>query len=148
MNDYPLSAYREAAKTTIGGTLSFLFGLVGGSIIVFAELLQKPGAWPWFLVAWIVLVPTTIAKLWGLLLAPFLGIMLYGLIWREWNRLISASAIALAFAVIVWLSHGFNPFAELDRVLYRGMFGLFACLLLAGILWEWLRYRLATRTSS
>ncbi len=148
MNDYPLSAYREAAKTTVGGVLAFLLGLVGGSILVFSNLLPNPGSWPWFLVAWIILVPITIAKLWGLILAPFLGFVLYGLIWREWNRLISSCAIALVFAATVLLSRGFNPFADPDRILYRGTLGLFICLLLAGLLWEWTRYRLAARTPS
>jgi hypothetical protein len=98
--DYPISCFSDAARSTLGGVLAFFLGLVGGSLIVFSqEIAGLRFEWTAFLVAWLVLLPYTVIKLWGLLLLPLLGTILFGLVWRDWNRLICAALTAIVFSV-------------------------------------------------
>jgi hypothetical protein len=137
MNGYPLSCFSDVAKTTAGGVLSFYAGLVGGSIIVFSEMLFTVRIWGWCLVAWLALIPYTIAKLWGLILAPILGVMLIGSIWLEWNRLIIASLVAISLSITTLYCAKHNPLAESESALpFIVTMGLALSILAIGVIWE------------
>ena len=110
--DFPLSCFSEAARTTIGGVLAFQAGLLGAGLIVFAEGLDRASTWGWCLFAWMALIPFTIVRLWGLLLAPILAAIFYGAVWREWNRLMVAGGTALALAATTLVCARHNPFAD------------------------------------
>lgn len=109
VKDFPLSVFAAAARTTLGGAGAMLAGLVLGSAIVFSE---GAHSWWWYATAWIVLIPYTVANVWGLLLVPILGAVLIGLIWYDWNRAAGIGFVALALAAAVFLSAGYNPFRE------------------------------------
>ena len=142
MNDYPLSCFTDVAKTTTGGVLSFYAGLVGGSIIVFSELLISFRIWGWCSVAWLALIPFTIAKLWGLLLVPALGIMLFGSIWREWNRLIIASGVAILLSTTTLYCAKYNPFTQADSAIpFIITMGIALVLFAIGVIWEIMKRR-------
>jgi len=107
--DYPISCFSDGACSALTGVLAFYLGLVGGSIIFFAEKSGHLGTeWGLYAVAWIFLIPYTIAKLWGIALLPFLGVMLYGLVMKEWNRWVGASLIAIVFSSTVLFCSGFH----------------------------------------
>ena len=112
MKDFPLSVSSAAARSTVGGVLAFQAGLTGAGLIVFAEGLDRAGTWVWCLFAWMALVPFTIARLWGLLLAPVLVVLFYGAVWREWNRFVVAGGTALALAATTLVCARHNPFAD------------------------------------
>ena len=133
MNDEPLSSFTHAAKSTLGGILAFYAGLVGGAFILDPVAGRFQG---WYLVAWMAILPYTIAKLWGLLLAPLLVILLYGAIWLEWNRLLIATSVAILLAATMLASLPHNPFTDPDAWLFITKISLTAALLLLGILWE------------
>lgn len=142
MNDYPLSCFTDALKTTTGGVLSFYAGLVGGSIIVFSERLDYFSTWGWCLVAWIAIIPYTIAKLWGLVLAPLLGVMLLGTIWLEWNRLIVASSVAILLSATTLYCAKYNPFAEADSAIpFTVTVGIALVLFSLGVILEIIKMR-------
>ena len=143
IRDFPLSGFVAASRTTFGGGLAFYAGLFGGGLIVMAEM-----PWSWELLTecstlWLVLIPYTVAKGWGLLLLPALGFLFWGVIWREWNRLVVGSNVAILLAAITLLCAEYNPFARASSV---GPFlltmGLAVGLWLAGIAWEILKWRL------
>jgi hypothetical protein len=75
MDDYPISCFTAAFRTTLGGVLAFFLGLVGGSYIFLSPDITFLGTWAWLLTAWLVLIPYTIARLWGLLLVPILAVL-------------------------------------------------------------------------
>ena len=112
MMDFPLSVLSAAARSTVGGVLAFQAGLTGAGLIVFAEGLDRAGTWVWCLFAWMALIPFTIARLWGLLLAPVLVVMFFGAVWREWNRFVVAGGTALALAATTLVCARHNPFAD------------------------------------
>lgn len=142
MNDYPLSCFTAAIRTTTGGVLSYYAGLVGGSIIVFSEMLSSVSIWGWSLVAWLALIPYTIAKLWGLLLAPVLGIMLIGAIWLEWNRLIIASGVAILLSSTTLYCAKHNPFTQSDSATpFMITMGIALILFAIGVIWEFIKKR-------
>ena len=137
MKDYPLSCFSDVAKTTVGGVLSFYAGLVGGSIIVFFEMLFAVRIWGWCLVAWLALIPYTLAKSWGLILVPVLGVMLMGSIWLEWNRLIVASIVAILLSITTLYCAKHNPLSESESALpFIVTMGLALIILAIGIIWE------------
>ena len=78
----------------------------------FAEGLDRASTWIWCLFAWMALIPFTIVRLWGLLLAPILAAIFYGAVWREWNRPMVAGGTALALAATTLVCARQNPFAE------------------------------------
>ena len=142
MNDYPLSCFTDVAKTTTGGVLSFYAGLVGGSIIVFSERLLSFRMWGWCSVAWLALIPFTIAKLWGLLLAPVLGVMLFGTIWREWNRLMVASGVAILLSTTTLYCAKYNPLTQADSAVpFIITMGTALVLFASGVIWEIMKRR-------
>jgi len=149
-NSYPLSSFTEAFKSTGAGVLSFFLGLVGGSIIVFSQGISivNNWAWSWYLCAWIILIPYTIAKLWGLILAPILAIILHGLVWNEWNRLIGGSLVAILLSVTTFVCARHNPFMARDsgRSFVLTM-GTAVLILIAGVTWELLLKRKNVRRS-
>lgn len=112
MNKDPLEIFADAIGSTAGGVVAFFGGLFWGSVIVFAQQVDASHDLSWLMVAWLVLIPYAIANVWGLLLVPFLGAMLVGLIWRDWNRLPSAAGIAVVYAGLVLLSAEHNPFDD------------------------------------
>ncbi len=137
MKDYPLSIFIEAAKTTLGGAVTFYMGMVYGSVIVFTQGISLPSRWEWYAVGWMLLLPYTIAKLWGLFLAPFLGIMLIGLLWKEWSRIISFSLIAIVFSIITLVSAKHNPFESKTSAIRFGVsMGIAVVLLFGGVYLE------------
>jgi len=138
-NSYPLSSFTEAFKSTGAGVLSFFLGLVGGSIIVLSQGINfvNNWAWSWYLCAWIILVPYTIAKLWGLILAPILAIILHGLVWNEWNRLIGGSLVAILLSVTTFVCAKHNPFDAPDSgIKFLITMGIAVILLIVGVAWE------------
>ena len=143
--DYPLSCFTEAARTTAGGAIAFFLGLVGGSIIVFSQGVTYSGSWSWFLIAWLALIPFTIAKLWGLLLAPILAALLIGLVWKDWNRAICGSAVAVLLSTTTFVCARHNPFANSAISFFLTM-GLALLILGAGIAWEILNKRSHSRS--
>ncbi|MDY0148938.1 MAG: hypothetical protein RBT03_02485 [Kiritimatiellia bacterium] len=137
MNDYPLACIIGAIKTTTGGVLSFYAGLVGGSIILFSEQIFSFTMWGWCLVAWLALIPYTIAKLWGIVLAFLLGIILIGTIWREWNRLIIFSSVAILLSTTTLYCAKYNPLTQADAALpFMITMGLALVLFAIGVTWE------------
>ena len=149
MKDFPLSCFADVAKTTVGGVLSFYAGLVGGSMIVFSERLFSAGTWGWCLVAWLALIPYAIAHSWGLLLAPALGVLLFGAVWFEWNRLIVASVVAILLSTTTLICAKHNPLAEAESALpFLIAMGLALSILAIGATWEILKRRPARRPGS
>ena len=145
--DFPVSSLLAGARSTIGGVLAFFAGLVGGTLIVLAA---EAGGLQFFkpacLVGWMVLIPFAVARLWGLLLLPFLGVMLYGLVWRDWNRLVGAALVAIALSAATLLSARKNPFETPESGLAFGLaLGAAVLLLFSGIAWERARQRPARR---
>ena len=145
--DFPVSCFAAGARSTLGGALAFFAGLVGGTLIVLAS---EVGGLQFFrlacLVGWMVLLPYTVARLWGLLLLPFLGVMLYGLIWRDWNRLAGAALVAIALSATVLVSARKNPFETPESGLAFGLaMGAALLFLFSGIMRERARQRPARR---
>jgi len=112
---------------------------VGGSGIVFsAEAGPLLTEWPLYPVAWLFLLPFAIASFWGLALPPFLAVMFYGLVLKEWNRWIGASLIAIAFSGTVLIGFDYNPFTTREPILPLALtLGTALLILLAGSLWSW-----------
>ena len=111
--DFPISCLWEGSRSTFGGVLAFFAGLVGGTLIVAAQtgsILQGDGSA--CLIGWMFLILRAMADLRGIVLLPFLGLMLFGLVWCDWNRLAGAALVALVLAGISFLTDGLNPFAE------------------------------------
>ncbi|NCA82561.1 MAG: hypothetical protein EOM72_07400 [Opitutae bacterium] len=143
--DFPLSCLWEGSCSTLGGVLAFFAGMVGGTLIVAAQagsILQGDGAA--YLIGWMFLVLRAMADLRGLVLLPFLGIMLFGLVWRDWNRLAGAALVALVLAGISFLTADCNLFAEPESTRRLALTaGPAVLLLLAGLAREiWARHRL------
>lgn len=143
--DYPISCLWEGSRSTFGGVLAFFAGMVGGTLIVAAQngsILQGDGSAYW--IGWMFLVLRAMADLRGIVLLPFLGIMLFGLVWRDWNRPAGAALIALALAGISFLTESCNPFAEPESTRRLALAaGPAVLLLLAGLAREiWARQRL------
>ena len=148
MNDDPLSYFVEAAKTTTAGVCSFVTGLIGGSIIADLQSYHTSETFWLCFVTWPLLIVYTIAHLWGLLLTPFLAIMFYGLIWKGWNRLVGASAIAIASATTWLLCKEINPFRNFkDGIIFCISMGVPISLLLIGVYMEKRGERPTTRGS-
>jgi hypothetical protein len=147
MNDNPLSYFVETAKTTTGGVCSFAIGLIGGSIIAdFQSYHTSETFWLCF-VMWPLLIVYTIVHLWGLFLAPFLAIMFYGLIWKEWNRLLCSSLIAITSAITWLLCQEINPFSNIkDGLIFCISMGVPISLLLISVYMEKRRTRPTTRS--
>ena len=146
MKDFPLSVFTDAARSTIGGVLAFQAGLTGAGLIVFAEGLDQASTWVGCLFAWMALIPFTIARLWGLLLAPVLVVLFFGAVWREWNRLVvvGGTAIALATTTLVCARH--NPLADRSSATaFLIATGVALALIALGAALEILKIRAATR---
>lgn len=143
IKDFPLSGFIAASQTALGGVLAFYMGLFSGGLIVMAERLRSWEALTDCSVLWLALIPYTVAKGWGLLLLPALGFLFWGVIWRDWNRLVVGSNVAILLAATTLLSAQYNPFA---RASSAGPFllsmGPAVGLWLAGIVWEILKWRL------
>jgi len=92
--------------------VTFFLGLILGAAIVFSQGIYTPNNWLWYCIAWLILIPYTIAKVWGLILAPILAILFIGLVWYDWNRLIGLGTVALLTALTVFISAKRNPFTE------------------------------------
>jgi len=112
MRNSPLSAMHEGARTTVGGAFSFALGVVAGTTLALFITFDHFAAWWWGPVAALYLVPYAIGKLWGLLLVPLYGVVFYGLVWSEWNRLQCFSVLAMATSVVMLISFGRNPFSD------------------------------------
>ncbi len=151
MENHPLSTFFEVVESTAGGAIAFCLGLAGGSTIVwepFVSLHSRGGVWGpvarwhlmdhWFImiVGWIGLVPYTVGELWGLLLLPALMVIFYGLFWKDWNRLICASTIAILLAATGLLSMSHHLFDDWAIPIKMGIAVL---LLTLGIGWELLK---------
>ena len=146
MKDFPLSVLSAAARSTVGGVLAFQAGLTGAGLIVFAEGLDRAGTWVWCLFAWMALIPFTIARLWGLLLAPVLVVMFFGAVWREWNRLMVAGATALALAATTLVCARHNPLADrASATAFLITTGLAMALIALGAALEILKIRAAAK---
>ena len=146
MKDFPLSVFSAAARSTVGGVLAFQAGLMGAGLIVFAEGLDRASTWVWCLFSWMALIPFTIARLWGLLLAPVLVVLFYGAVWREWNRLMVAGGTALALATTTLVCARHNPLADrASAMAFLIATGLAMALIALGAALEILKIRAATR---
>lgn len=138
MKDFPLSLFRDTAKSIAGGILAFYLGLAGGGIIVFSGLFCNDlASWPLYLNVWLALIPYTIANLWGVLLAPILGTLLFGVIWREWNRFITAASVAILLSTTTLLCSKHNPLHNpAEAKPFMITMGLALTLLILGVAWE------------
>ncbi len=142
MKDYPLTAFTEGTKSALGGVIAFLLGLAGGTLLLTSSGLIGNGPWLWYFIAPIGILPYTIARLWGLLLAPILGVIFLGLIWMDWNRIVCGSLVALLYATTTLICAKHNPF--IDGNTANSFLALLACafmILFAGIAWEWKQRR-------
>lgn len=117
MENYPLSAMLEGARTATGGTIAFAAGVIIGTTLALFITLHEFVAWHWYPFASIFLVPYTIYKLWGLLLLPLYGVVFYGLVWNEWNRLVCFAVLAIATSSIMLISFEVNPLSESETAL-------------------------------
>lgn len=146
MKDFPLSVFSAAARSTVGGVLAFQAGLTGAGLIVFAEGLNRTSTWVGCLFAWMALIPFTVARLWGLLLAPVLVVLFYGAVWREWNRLVVAGGTALALATTTLVCARHNPLADrASATAFLIATGVALALIALGAALEILKIRAATR---
>jgi len=119
--------------------LTFYLGLTGGSGIVFAAVLESVHMdWVLYPVAWMFLVPYTIVHLCGFAFLPFLAVMSYDLVLKEWNRWVGAPLIAIAFSCTVLICTDYNPLTTREPLLPVALaMGTALLLLLAGGLWSW-----------
>jgi hypothetical protein len=114
MDDCPITCFADAGKSLASGLFSFYVGLVGGAIMVQPEWAVVSEQWFWCLFAWAGYIPYTMARLWGLILVPFLAVIFFGLIWRDWNRLVGACSVAIALATAMFLADKRNLFEDVE----------------------------------
>jgi len=112
MDNSPLSAMHEGARTTADGVFTFALGVVAGTTLTLFIASGHFTAWYWSPVAALYLVPYAIGKLWGFLLVPVYAVVFYGLVWSEWNRLQCFSVLAMATSVVMLISFEGNPFSN------------------------------------
>ncbi len=112
MENYPLSAMFEGARTAAGGGITFALGVIGGTALALFITLHHFAAWHLYPMAAVYLVPYSMYKLWGLLLMPLYGVVFYGLVWSEWNRVLCFAILAMATSIVIVISFGDNPFSE------------------------------------
>lgn len=108
---------------------------------MFSRSLLIPDTWGWISIGWLILLPYTIARFWGLLLVPALVIIFWGLIWREWNRAIGGSLIAILLAAVTVICEMQDPFFNLDLVRVLVGMGIPALILVFAVSWELLKKR-------
>ena len=118
----------DSVRTLTGAFIIFFLGVYGG--VTLTVLVVYPGfwdEWSWYIVAPLFIIPFTVFKLWGLLLIPIYGVVFYGMVWGQWNRLLCFSILALATSVIIFVSVGMNPFSEFGSgirfILVEGILG-------------------------
>lgn len=112
MANYPLSAMLEGARSAAGGGFTFALGVIGGTLLALFITLHHFTAWYWYPIATVFLVPYAMYKLWGLLLMPLYGVLFYGLVWSEWNRVLCFAILAMATSLVMLISFGENPLSE------------------------------------
>ena len=131
----------EGARTAIGGGVTFALGVIGGTTLALFITLHDFAAWYWYPFATVFLVPYAMYKLWGLLLMPLYGVLFYGLVWSEWNRILCFAILAMATSIVMLVSFGENPLSEAGTawrfLLVEGVLG---ALLLGGALLERARH--------
>jgi len=147
MNHDAISCFFEASRTVVGGVCAFIIGMAGGMVIItmldycysIDDLLFCVVSWPAFIFY-------VMAYIWGLLYLPFIGIMFYGLIWEEWNRLACAGTITIV-SVIVWMvCEQENPFSNLrDGIVFCVSMGTALGLVVLGV---WSERRICIQQSS
>jgi hypothetical protein len=114
MKDYPLASFVEGANTALGGVFAFVAGMIGGTITADFQSYHTPETLLQCLILWPMMIVYTMAHMWGLLLFPFLAIMFYGLVWREWSRCIVIGVISIATATTWLLCKKHNPFGNFE----------------------------------
>jgi hypothetical protein len=139
MKDIPISCFIDAAKSTLGGVLAFLFGLFWAAVILYSENIPDTMDATWLCLAWMALIPYTIAKLWGLLLAPILAVLFFGLIWKGWNRFLGASLVAILLSSTTLLCSKHDPFQQEERLPFLVTMGSAVAVCILAIIWEWLK---------
>ena len=112
MENYPLYAIRDGARTTAGGVFTFVLGVFGGTAFALFITFHHFGPWYWYPFATVFLVPYAMQTLWGLLLLPLYGVVFYGLVWCEWNRVLCFSMLAMATSLAMLISFQENPFSD------------------------------------
>lgn len=104
LDSYPLSAMCEGLRTVWGGALMFMVAVCSGTAcahyIVYNELSH------WYIYPFASLIALFLAanQLWGLLLVPLYGLLFFGLIWREWSRLICVPILTMSTSLILLAS--------------------------------------------
>lgn len=137
IESYPTSCFTSAARSAFGGVLAFYIGLVWATVIVFCQGLTSGALWTWFAIGWLILIPYTIAKVWGILTTCILAILFVGMVWGEWNRAIGASATAILLSVTSIRCYGHNPFNAHDSgVSFLVTLGIAAIVFALGVVWE------------
>ena len=137
MRDYPISCFTEGAKAAVSGVAAFVAGMIGGTITATLQSYYTAKELWMCLIIWPLLIVYTLAHLWGLLLVPFLAIMFYGLVWREWNRLVGIGAISIATTTKWLLSKQHNPFGTVtDSITFTISIAVAVCFIWMGIVLE------------
>jgi len=113
MKDYPLSCFAGGAKSAVGGVSAFVAGMIGGTITATLLSYHTSEELLLCLVNWMMMIVYTLTHLWGLLFVPFLAIMFYGLVWKEWNRFVGIGVITIATTATWLLCKQKNPFQNL-----------------------------------
>ena len=135
MKDYPLSYFIEGAKTALGGVSAFVAGMIGGTITADLQSYYTQETLIQCLISWPLMVIYTMAHMWGLLLLPFLGIMFYGLVWRDWSRCIGIGVISIATATTWLLCKRHNPYGNIeDSITFSISIAVAMCLIIIGII--------------
>lgn len=86
-----LDAISEGGKSAFWGVFAIWAGFAWGGVIFAHNVnaMHWTGLW-----AMIVMLGVVGGTSWGWILLPVLSVFFYGAIWREWNRLVVASALA------------------------------------------------------
>jgi len=108
----PFAAMSDGARSTLGGVFAFLLVAVGSANVGMFVALSHSGAW---------YEPACGAPFWmlcslrsplGFPLLPVYGAVFYGLVWREWDRLLGFVVLAAAASVAMPGALHRHPFAD------------------------------------
>lgn len=139
-DSYPLQGFHDATRSLGSGLLAFFLGLMWGTIILLP--VNSPDAlkeWPMLLLIAIfgVLYNLYAHWVWGLVQLITLVVFFYGLIWREWNRVIGMTSVALISTAVTWATAEDRSLDfSRESLITLGLVLLTAVVLALAVAWE------------